>query len=265
MASRIPPLLQCVHNSSPSSLTMTWASHPPIKLLLDLVDLQACLLEAIHHQPAHGRVLMQKVPHQCRRPGRPSSRDSSPSTFCPLSRLPQNTRLKSLLPLLPHPLKRYLPNPDSPAASVSSCSPPVPIIWHVQHAGHICLLTSSWMRTSDASQVRHKKPKAKPAAQPPMEALQPFEQRQRQQQLQQAAAPAAAEPEYRHVPPPPPPPPPPQPEAPQPPAAFDSKPAPWAHKRAAATPGTSLPHLQASQTFLLEAPCLRASGVLMQT
>ena len=182
---------------------------------------------------------MQTVPHQCRRPGRPSSRDSSPSTFHPLSRLPPGTRLKSLLLLLLHPLKRYLPDPDSPTASVSSCSPPVPIIWHVQHAGHTCLLTSSWMRMIDASQVRHKKPKAKPAAQPPLEALQPFEQRQRQQQLQQAAAPAAAEPDYRHVPPPPPPPPP-QPEAPQPPAAFDSKPAPWAHKRAAAAPGTSL-------------------------
>ena len=47
MASRIPLPLRCVHSSFPSSLTMTWASYPPFKLLLDLIILQACLLEAI--------------------------------------------------------------------------------------------------------------------------------------------------------------------------------------------------------------------------
>ena len=164
----------------------------------------------------------------------------------------------------PAPFEKVSPKPDFPAASFASCSSSVLVILHMQSACHKRCLPSSRLTIVGASQVRHKKPKAKPAAQPPMEALQPFEQRQRQPQMQQAAAPAAAEPEFRHVPPPPPPPPP-QPEAPQPPAAFDSKPAPWAHKRAAAAPGTSLPHLQASQTFLLEAPCLRASGVLMQT
>ena len=81
-------------------------------------------------------------------------------------------------------------------------------------------------------QVKHKKPKAKAAAQSPLEALQPFELRQQQQQQQ----PAPAQPEPRHVPPPPPPP----PQPPQAPAAFDSKPAPWAHKRPAAVPGALL-------------------------
>ncbi len=86
-------------------------------------------------------------------------------------------------------------------------------------------------------QVKHKKPKVKPAAQPPLEALQPFELRRQQQQQQ--VQPEPAQQEVRHVPPPPRPPP--QPEPPQPPAAFDSKPAPWAHKRPAAVPGMLLP------------------------
>ena len=94
-------------------------------------------------------------------------------------------------------------------------------------------LNSVGSRQAYVIQVKHKKPKAKPAPQSPLEALQPFELRQQQQQQQQMPAPA--QPEPRHVPPPPPPP----PQPPQAPAAFDSKPAPWAHKRPAAVPGTS--------------------------
>ena len=246
MASRILLLLRCLPSSSPSSRTMMWASYLPVKLLLDLSIvqaclIQACLLDAIDHRPAHGRGSLERLLHQCRHPGRPHSRDSRPSTCHPLRRLPRSTSLKSLLRLLLHPLKRYLLVPRAPpAASSLSCSSPVLVIWHTQSACHRGILTASWPAVVDALQVKHKKPKAKAAAQPPLEALQPFEQRQRQQQLQQAAAPVAAQPDFRHVPPPPPPPPP-QPEAPQPPAAFDSKPAPWAYKRPAAVPGMLRP------------------------